>query len=196
MDWDVPTLQDCEVLGRHRGARMTRLTYEPSLERLRERGFLDAREQPPLPSRMPQPTDEAPLGLSFFRTAIEDEDLQELSIPRTFFCRSLVSHTNFRGSDLAESFMCWNDFVRVDFSSADLSRADLRAAMFDPVSFAGADLSVADLRRSDSAQCDFTDAKMAAARLTVAAGRVLELSSAQRDSIAWQDDEGPEPAGG
>ena len=69
MDWDVPTLQDCEVLGRHRGARMTRLTYEPSLERLRERGFLDAREQPPLPSRMPQPTDEAPLGLSFFRTA-------------------------------------------------------------------------------------------------------------------------------
>jgi uncharacterized protein YjbI with pentapeptide repeats len=175
---------------------MPRLTYEQSLERLRERGFLGAGEQPPLPSRMPQPTDEVPLGLSFFRTAVEDEDLPELSIPRTLFCRSLVSHTNFRGSDLAESFMCWNDFVRVDFSWANLSWADLRAAMFDQVSFAGADLSGADLRRSDFTQCDFTDAKMAGARLAVAVGRGLELSIAQRGSIAWQDDEGPEPAGG
>jgi len=175
---------------------MTRLTYEQSLELLRELGFVDGGGRLPLPTRMPQPTDEVPLGHSIFRTAIEDEDLPELSIPRTFFCRSLVSHTNFRGSDLAESFMCWNDFVRVDFSSADLSRADLRAAIFDQVSFAGADLSGADLRRSNFTQCDFTDAKMAAARLTVAAGRGLELSSAQWDSIAWQDDEGPEPAGG
>ena len=175
---------------------MARLSYEDSIRRLRERGLLDESEEPSAPSRMPQPDDDGPLGLSFFRTALEDEDLSDLSLPRTFFCRSLVARTSFRGSDLTESFLCWNDFARVDFSTAVLAGADLRAASFDDVSFAGANLSGADLRRSTFVRCDFAGAVLDEARLTAAGARNLGLTAAQRAAIAWQKDDGPEPAGG
>src|SRR5262245_66315966 len=105
---------------------MTRLSSEESLQLLRQRGIVAADEVVVAPDHMPWPDDEPPLGLSFFRTAVESEDLSGMTLQRTFFNRSEVSGTSFRGSDLTESFLCWNDFVSVDFSEAVLARADLR----------------------------------------------------------------------
>jgi uncharacterized protein YjbI with pentapeptide repeats len=119
-----------------------------------------------------------------------------MSRPRTFFNRSQVSHTSFRGSDLTESFLCWNDFLAVDFSGAALARADLRGSLFKEVSFAEADLSEADLRRSGFVGCDFSRAILLNARLTESGARELRLSKEQRNAISWQDDDGPEPPGG
>ena len=139
---------------------MSRPSYEESIRLLRERGVLGPADAPTLPPRMPLP-DEDPVGLEYFRTALQGEDLSGLSLPRTFFCRSEVAETSFHDSDLTESFMCWTDFIEVDFSSALLVRADLRASSFERVSFADADLSGADLRRSSFSGCKFKGARLA-----------------------------------
>ena len=174
---------------------MSRPSYEESIRLLRERGVLGPADAPTLPPRMPLP-DEDPVGLEYFRTALQGEDLSGLSLPRTFFCRSEVAETSFHDSDLTESFMCWTDFVDVDFSSAVLVGADLRASSFERVSFADADLSGADLRRSSFSGCKFKGARLAGSRLTEAGAKGLALSDDQRREVAWQTDEGPEPVGG
>jgi len=174
---------------------MSRPSYEESIRLLRERGVLGPDDAPTLPPRMPLPEDD-PVGLEYFRTAVRGEDLSGVSLPRAFFCRSEVAETSFRDSDLTESFMCWTDFVDVDFSSAVLVGADLRASSFERVSFANADLSCADLRQAVFAGCNFEGARLAGSRLTKAGTAALALSNDQRREVAWQTDEGPEPAGG
>ena len=104
---------------------MARRTYEESIRRLQEMGFLKTDEHPPMPIHVPQPEDDGPLGLSFYRTHVEaNADLSDLTIPRTFFGRSLISAASFRNTDLAESNLRWNDFLNVDFTEAVLERAD------------------------------------------------------------------------
>jgi uncharacterized protein YjbI with pentapeptide repeats len=174
-----------------------RLGYDDSIRRLRELGFLGADERPPMPNHVPQPEDEEPLGLSFFRTFVgEGADLSYLSIPRTFFGRSEISNASFRNTDLSESNLRWNDFIDVDFTEATLARADLRASIYTRVNFVRTDLRGADMRRADFEDCDFNGAVMDGAVLTRKQGASLGLSSAQNAAIAWCDEAGPEPSGG
>lgn len=164
--------------------------------------LLEARgEAPPrvdglpfLPAHRPLPDDEQ-LGFEFFRTEVSG-DWSNLTLPRTFFGRSLVSNSQFVDTDLTESNLCWNDFVSVDFRLAVLNGADLRASLFEDCSFRGASLRGADLRQSSYERCDFRDADLADA--VVARGEpVLELLSAkQRAEVHLVEQPGPEPAGG
>jgi uncharacterized protein YjbI with pentapeptide repeats len=138
-----------------------RLSYAESIRRLQELGFLERDQQPPMPVRLPQPEDEEPLGLSFFRTFVgEGADLSNLSIPRTFFGRSDIGNASFRNTDLSESNLCWNDFTDTDFTVATLARADLRASIYTRVKFTQADLRGADMRHTNFEGCIFDGAIM------------------------------------
>ena len=174
-----------------------RLPYAESIRRLAELGFLRPGEQPPLPDRVPQPEDDAPLGLSFYRTFVGDgADLSNLSIPRTFFGRSDIRTASFRNTDLTESNLRWNDFTDVDFTEATLARADLRASLYTRVNFTRADLRGAELRRADFDHCVFDGAAMDGAVAARRQASQLALSSAQKGVVDWRDDDGPEPSGG
>jgi uncharacterized protein YjbI with pentapeptide repeats len=150
-----------------------------------------------MPDHLPQPDDEEPLGLSFFRTFVgEDADLSNLTIPRTFFGRSEISNASFRNTDLSESNLRWNDFIDGDFTEAILARADFRASIYTHVNFTRADLRGADMRRADFEDCIFDGAAMEGTVLARKQGSRLSLSNAQTDAIAWCDADGPEPSGG
>jgi uncharacterized protein YjbI with pentapeptide repeats len=123
-------------------------------------------------------------------------DLSNLTLPRTFFGRSELNGTVLRNTDLTESNLCWNDFNNVDFSYAVLTGADLRASNFEGVNFTAANLERADMRRSSFKNCRFDNAVLKGAVLTHAQGKKLSLSEAQRASISWATDDGPEPDGG
>ena len=169
-----------------------RRSYEDSCGELLARGLIE--DLPPLPPQRPLHDDEA-LGISFFRTLLADEDLSNMTIPRTFFGRSEIRSVSFRNTDLSESTLCWNDFVEVDFTACTLGRSDMRAAMFKTALFTNADLCSADLRRSTFDGCDFSGADLRGAKLTREQGAKLRLSQGQAHSILWQDD-GDEPGGG
>lgn len=53
---------------------------------------------PAVLSRMPSIYDEEP-RLSFFRTGLEDADRSYLTMPRTFFGRSLFERVSFAGTE-------------------------------------------------------------------------------------------------
>jgi hypothetical protein len=190
--------------------RVTRLSYEESCRLLQRLGYPDVEADgviPPIPDHRPQCDDEAPLGVSFFRTFVGQDieegdedashrDLENLTLPRTFFGRSYIQHVSFKNTDLYESTMCWNDFTEVNFTDADLSGCDLRASIFSEVDFVRTNLRNADLRRSTFEACDFTDADMAGAKLTRKQGERIHLSVEQQKVIDWQDTDGDEPPGG
>lgn len=174
-----------------------RLAYDDSICRLRNLGFLSADEHPTMPDHVPQPEDDEPLGLTFFRTFVgEGVDLSNLTIPRTFFGRSEISKASFRNTDLSESNLRWNDFIEVDFTEATLARADLRASIYTRVNFSRTDLRCVDIRRAEFEKCVFNGAIMDGAILTRMQGLRLDLSITQKAAIAWRDDDGPEPSGG
>jgi uncharacterized protein YjbI with pentapeptide repeats len=176
-----------------------RLSYSDSIRRIRQLGlgFLEPGQEVPMPDHVPQPEDEEPLGLSFFRTFVgEGAELSNLTIPRTFFGRSEISNASFRNTDLSESNLRWNDFIDVDFTGATLARADFRASIYTRVNFTRADLRGADMRRADFEECIFDGAAMEGTVLTRKQGSRLSLSSAQKAAIAWCDAHGPEPSGG
>ncbi len=179
-----------------------RISYEESHRRLQERGHFSEKAVPPIRPGVPSIQDEAPLGITFFRTLVGEEepglieDIENMTLPRTFFGRTEVRQTSFKGTDLFESCLCWNAFIQVDFTKSSLSGSDLRASLYDHVLFVQADLSGADLRGSAFDACDFTNAVMKGAKLTYAQGRLLSLSENQRQEIDWQDEDGDEPDGG
>lgn len=199
-----------------RSENPTRLAYEESCQLLQKLGQLEEGNVPRWPDRRPQSGDDPPHGLRFFRTWLgsgtpfglqpsrpEDEgggvgehDLENLTLPRTFFGRSEISRVSFRNTDLSESTLCWNDFIEVDFTDADLSGGDLRASLFSGTRFVRTSLRNADLRRSSFRGCDFADADLRGAKLTLAQGGRLTLTQEQRKLIDWQDDDGEEPPGG
>jgi uncharacterized protein YjbI with pentapeptide repeats len=146
---------------------------------------------------MPQPDDDEPLGLSFFRMSFEGgADLSGLSIARTFSGRSEIANVSFRGSDLTESNLRWNDFIDVDFREACLARADLRASEYVSVYFDNADLSGADLRYSKYEKCTFEGANLSGAKFAKDQRKSLRLDDHQIRQVSWQPDHGPEPSGG
>src|SRR5262245_2116933 len=99
--------------------------------------------RPFVPDRMPNHDDEE-LGFSYCRYRLEDADNSNLTLPRTFFGRSLFVRVSFANTDLSGSRMCWNDFNKCDFSGADLSDCDMRASHFLGCRFVGAVLRGAD----------------------------------------------------
>jgi uncharacterized protein YjbI with pentapeptide repeats len=190
---------------------MTRLSYDESCRLLQRIGYRNSAGAegviPPMPDHRPQCDDEAPLGVSFFRTFVGQDieegdddvshlDLENLTLPRTFFGRSYIQHVSFKNADLSESTLCWNDFEEVNFTDADLSGCDLRASIFTEVKFVRANLRNADLRRSSYEACDFTDADLRGAKLTYEQGEEFDLSEQQRPEIDWQDSDGDDPPGG
>ena len=172
-----------------------RLSYDDSCRHLQREKLIDPGAIPPCPKRPPRYDDDV-LGVSFFRTMLADAKLEHLTLPRTFFGRSEIRSTSFRGTDLSESTANWNDFVDVDFSSADLSRCDLRACPFRNVRFVGARLAGADFRHCSFTGCDFTGADLTGAKLTKKAAASLQLSSEQQRVVDWQAEDGAEPEGG
>jgi BTB/POZ domain-containing protein KCTD9 len=174
-----------------------RLNYDLSCARLRELGLLAHDSHPPLPERLPHYNDAEPLGVSMFRTLLDDDlDLSDLTLPRTFFGRSRIDRVSFRSSDLRESNLCWNDFNGTDFSGADLADSDLRASLFHNVLFVAANLDGADLRQSSFIDCNFEKAAMKGTILERQQGAAMRLSETQRQTIDWRDECGPEPGGG
>lgn len=173
-----------------------RLSYEDSCRVLQRLGGLGDGPIPPMPSRRPHHDDEGPLGVSFFRTVVRGVDLEDLTLPRTFFGRSDIGPMSFRNTDLSESTLCWNDFMEVDFTDCDLSKSDLRASGFVGVKFVRTVLRNADLRRSHFEDCDFTDADLHGAKLTYDQGARLSLSDEQRRVMDWRFEAGEEPEGG
>jgi uncharacterized protein YjbI with pentapeptide repeats len=155
--------------------------------------------RPVVRDRMPSVDDEEPLGLSYYKYRLEEADNSNLTLPRTFFGRSLFARVGFVNTDLSESRMCWNDFEDCDFTGADLSGCDMRASNFKCCKFVGAVLRGADLRRSAFVDCDFTGAELAdaVAEDEDAIGCVQDyLSEKQRAVMVWKEDSGPEPPGG
>ncbi|MDO6527482.1 pentapeptide repeat-containing protein [Motilimonas sp. 1_MG-2023] len=173
-----------------------RKTFEETISALRELGLVFDDQSPRLPEALPHYDDEDPCGFSVFRMGIEDMDLSNLDMRRTFFSKSEISNCSFRRTDLEESNLYWNNFIGVNFSSANLSRSDLRASIYEKVDFSEADLSGSDLRQAEFNSCDFNGSAMAGAKLTKASGAAMPLSEKQRDEIDWQDTEGEEPGGG
>ncbi len=173
-----------------------RLSYEDSCRVLQQLGALDDGPIPPMPAHRPRPDDEEPLGVCFFRTVVREDDLENLTLPRTFFGRSEIGPMSFRNTDLSESTLCWNDFIEVDFTDCDLSGSDLRASRFVGIKLVRAVLRNVDLRGSHFEGCDFTDADLHGARLTYDQGASLSLSDEQRRVIDWRFEAGEEPEGG
>lgn len=174
-----------------------RQSYAESCRFLQRHGYLVAGDVPPLPNRVPQCDDPAPLGVWFFRTRVTNEvPLDQLTIPRTFFGRSEVNSVSFRNTDLSESSLCWNDFLGVDFTEAILANADMRASRFLGVKFAAADLRGADLRHSSFERCSFEGAMLAGTVLTHEQASMISLTAKQREGIDWRSDAGEEPGGG
>lgn len=183
---------------------VARLSYEESCRLLQRLGYSHSGtngEIPPMPNRRPQCDDEAPFGVSFFRTFVGQDieqgdedashrDLENLTLPRTYFGKSNIQRVSFKNTNLSESTLCWNDFTEVNFTNADLSGCDLRASIYEAVDFVGANLSNSDLRRSSFEACDFTDANMRGAKLTHEQLDEIDLSQQQRQEIDWQDSDG------
>ncbi len=190
-------------------SRMPRRSYEESCKLLQRLGYRGAGAKamiPPISDHRPQCDDRAPLGVRFFRTFVGQEsaqgevvshsDLENLTMPRTFFGRSNIQHVSFENTDLSESTLCWNDFSEVNFTEADLLGCDLRASNFSGVYFVRSILRNADLRRSSFAACDFTDADLQGVKLTREQGAEIDLSEKQQQEVDWQGNDGDEPPGG
>ena len=174
-----------------------RKNYEQSCKHLMNLGWIE--EVPPIPDRMPKQDDEE-LGLSFFRTILEDEDQEEpfinLTIPRTYINRTKADVISFDGTDLSESAICWNEFEDVDFCESKLRDSDMRANQFLACVFDDADLRGCDLRHSEFNRCTFDGAKMKGTIMTRDQAEMMELDDKQTSVIDWRDDAGPEPEGG
>jgi uncharacterized protein YjbI with pentapeptide repeats len=192
-----------------------RLSYEKSCEQLQKMGVFDEGEVPPLPDRSPQHDDDdlssgfrvfrgwlgsgEPFGLApppGYENKIQESDCENLTLPRSFFCRTEISRISFKNADLSQSTFCWNDFIEVDFTDADLSECDLRASLYERTLFVRTNFRNADLRWSTFKECDFTGADLHGAKLARERGEALDLSAGQKQVIDWQESEGEEPLGG
>jgi len=178
------------------------LTVEETWNRLESGGEQMPRSpdgKPFVPAVMPSYDDEE-LGFSFFRTGLEDEKLENLSLPRTFLGRSGFTGVSFKNTDLSGSRMCWNVFANCDFTGADLSGCDMRASVFADCVFDGANLNAANLEHSTFEGCTFTGADLTGAIADAVYGDeyglVDNLSDEQSASMTWNEEPGPEPGGG
>lgn len=134
-----------------------------------------------------------PTNIDFFRTAWEDADLANLTIPRLYINRSDLQQVSFRNSDLNQSFMCWNDFVDCDFTDADLTCCDMRRSLFRGCKFIRCKMVAAYLSGSEFDDCDFTDADLRGAIIDTDTD--IDLTDEQMNVLECVM-ESPEPKGG
>jgi BTB/POZ domain-containing protein KCTD9 len=174
----------------------SRLSYHESYELLQQIKYCSAGAVPPIPGRRPQSNDEESGGVRFFRTFLENGNLENLTLPRTYISMSKVQTVSFANSYLHESVLWWSGFNNVNFTDADLSECDLCASIFRECSFVRANLRKADFRHSGFKECDFTDADMDGAKLTRGQGERIQLSDRQRQVIFWRNSHGEQPPGG
>ena len=73
-------------------------------------------------------------GIDFFRTRVENEKYEHLTLRHLYVCRSLVSAASFYDSDIFQRVNVWSDIDHVDFSGADLHGSDLRKFGFRSLS--------------------------------------------------------------
>jgi len=170
-----------------------RVPYQASFQRARDRAGLEGDPKPKVRA-LPRYHEET-LGPSWFRTAVGNHDLQNLTLPGLYIGRSDVREVSFAGSDLHLSAFNWSDFEDCDFSRCDLSRSDLRACNFRNCRFTAADLSRADLRNSGFEDCDFVGARLDDAILMNDQKDAIALPDVQASGIKWTD-EYEEPEGG
>jgi BTB/POZ domain-containing protein KCTD9 len=175
--------------------KISRVSYPESCRRLQAAGLLDDGELPRMPDRVPRYDDET-VGVSFFRTWVNEVDFSNLTLPRIYVGRSKIERVSFHNADLIESNLCWNDFLEVDFSAAVLARSDLRRSVFYRVNFTDADLCGTDFRGSSFKGCVFDRAIMNGAILAGKQSAQMSLDQAQKTSIEWRKAEGPNPDGG
>lgn len=171
-------------------------TFEQTISILKKKGLVEQEANPKKPQSMPKYSDENPTGIDFYSMPIENENLANLDLERTFFYKSEINTCNFENSKLKDSHLCWNDFYHTNFTGADLSGSDLRASIFEDVRFIRTNLAYADLRQSDFENCYFDSANMKGAKLTLVQKADLNLSEKQINEIDWRNDEGAEPEGG
>jgi hypothetical protein len=55
-----------------------------------------------MPDRIPRYDDGQPWGVNFFRTMLSENDLSNLTLPRTYFGRLQISNVSFRDTDFTE----------------------------------------------------------------------------------------------
>lgn len=173
----------------------SRLTYEESCRFLQAQHLLRDGDIPPIPSHPPRYDDEL-LGVDFLRWGIQESKLENLTLPRTYISRSEFAQCSFAGTDLSESVANWNDFIDVSFVGTNLTSFDTRACNHQRSDFTRAILRNADLRLCSFEDCRFDDADLTGAKLTREAAIPLPLSEEQRNSIDWQEEDGPDPDGG
>lgn len=150
-------------------------------------------------ARRPHHDDEAPLGLSFFRTEIRAVRLEHLTIPRPYFGRSTLHHVAIVECVLSESTINWCDLDSVDLRRTDLTSSDLRACAVVRTSIRNSDLRNPDLTLPSLKACDFTGARMDGVKLTKTSKRwkwTSLLTAQQRRVIEWQTQDGRAPGGG
>lgn len=172
------------------------MNYEESCKYLKEIDLLEDSDNPPLLDKMPQYDDEEPFGINFFRTDLNDVNLSNLTIPRTYFGRTEIKNVSFESTNLSESNICWNDLIEVDFSNANLSNCDMRASIYKNVKFNYANLVNVDFRYSSFENCDFTGAVMKGVKITKEKASLLRLTDKQINEISWKSSDGEEPDGG
>lgn len=175
-----------------------RKNYEESIEELRSLGVISPDEQLVIPDRMPQYDDEAPCGLSFFRTLIdESNNFSNLTIPRTFINKSECKNLSLKNTDAHESNFTWNDFLNVDFSEGTFDACDLRSSNYTNCNFSLASLIGADMRHANFENCSFDKAIMNRAIVSRSQLSLIHLLSPEQNAlIDLRDDNSLEPNGG
>ncbi len=153
--------------------------------------------EPFIPPGMPNYNDDDERGFRFFRAIESDSRFSGLSLPRTYFGRSLLERTSFANTDLTESRMCWNDFEDCDFTGADLTGCDMRSSTFRRCKFVEAAMCGADLRGSKFEACEFRGADLSGVLIEGDDAEFADCLSEQQDLVVmWTPDSGPEPPGG
>jgi uncharacterized protein YjbI with pentapeptide repeats len=181
-----------------------RISFNDSIEVLKKyfkEAILGLDSEPYMPPSIPN-HDDVKTGISFFRGFYENCNLDNLTLPRTYFGRSELRKISFRNTDLSESRMCWNDFIECDFTDANLKGSDLRNSIYKGCIFKNATLDNADLRHEHFENCNFSEASLKGAKLTKRwtlfskAKSKIDLSEEQRKEIDWQKEDGEEAPGG
>ena len=175
--------------------RPNRLTYEESCRALQRLGHLQEGAIPPLPDHRPRYDDEGPLGVNFFRTSVRDGDIENMTLPRTFFGRSDIGPLSFK-TRIVRIYAVLERFQQGGLHGCQSLQKRPPCLAVLQGAFRQNRSPKCRLRQLTFAECDFTDAEMRGARLTHRQGRVIVLSTQQREAIDWQESDGSPPGGG
>jgi BTB/POZ domain-containing protein KCTD9 len=150
---------------------------------------------PLLPARAPRAGKPGFGSVEVYKSGWDGADMRNLTVPRSFFARSLLERVSFQNTDLSESWFCWNDFDGCDFSGARLAQSDMRCSYWKNCCFDGADLTHTDLRGSTFENCTFVGANLALAKI-LPGDDLLAVLSEQQQAGLIQKQQGSKPYDG